>query len=199
MNADRVLDLCRESEALLEGHFLLSSGRHSDQYFQCARLLMEPARAEQLARALAEAVQPEVDVVVGPALGAVVWAHEVARALGVRALFTERVDGAMALRRGFRLEPGERVLVVEDVLTTGGSAREVLRVLRGLGAKPVAVGSIVNRSGGNPFAIDGLPLFALAGVKAKSWAPGECPLCASGSAGPAVKPGSRPGAGAPTP
>ncbi len=195
MNDAQVLDLCRESQALLEGHFLLSSGRHSNQYFQCARLLQEPARAEKLARALAQKITAEVDVVVGPAMGAVVWAHEMARALGVRALFTERADGAFTLRRGFELAPGERVLVVEDVLTTGGSAREVLALLRELGARPVAVGAIVNRSGGNPFEADELPLFTLAAVQAQSWTPADCPLCASGKGGVPVKPGSRPGAG----
>ena len=120
--------------------------------------------------------------------------HEVARAAGTRALFTERVDGQMALRRGFELAPGERVLVVEDVLTTGGSAREVIALLRELGAEPVAVGAIVNRSGGNPFEPDELPLTALARVEAQSWDPDDCPLCASGEYGPAIKPGSRPGA-----
>lgn len=190
-----MLDLFRESGAMLEGHFELSSGLHSDRYFQCARLLMEPKRAELVARALAAEIRAktEVDVVVGPALGAVTWAHEVARALGTRAMFTERKAGEMCLRRGFELEPDERVLVVEDVLTTGGSAREVVRVVRSLGAKPVHVGAILNRSGRNPFAEDGLELSVLASVEAEAWNPAECPLCAAGAA--IDKPGSRPGAG----
>lgn len=196
MDESAVLDLFRGSGAMLEGHFELSSGLHSDRYFQCARLLMDPPRAELTARALAAKVRTRtegIDVVVGPALGAVTWAHEMARALGSRAMFTERKDGEMCLRRGFALEPDERVLVVEDVLTTGGSAREVVSLVRSLGATPVHVGAIVNRSGGNPFAADGLELSALASVEAELWKPAECPLCAAGS--PAEKPGSRPGAG----
>src|SRR5262249_19281216 len=160
-------------------------------YFQCALLLEDPRRAEILARGLAETIakrrEPTVDVVVGPALGAVTWAYEVARALGARAQFTERVDGKMSLRRGFRIAPKDRVLVVEEVLTTGGSAREVIEVLGSLGAKACGVGAIVNRSGGNPFAKEGLPLFALAEVEVRTWDPRECPLCAAG--GKAIKPG----------
>ena len=129
----------------------------------------------------------------GPALGAVVWAQEVARALGTPAYFSERVDGVMTLRRGFRLEAGQRVLVVEDVMTTGGSVREVLACLAPSQARIVGVAAIVNRSGSeNPFQSDGLPFTALANLEATSWTPKECPLCAAGS--PAVKPGSRPGA-----
>src|SRR5262245_7490922 len=147
MEAAQVLDLFRSSRALLEGHFQLSSGRHSNQYFQCALLLAEPRHAERLAREVASKLTVRPDLVVGPALGAVVWAQEVARVLGTRAFFTERVDGAMALRRGFALAPGERVLVVEDVLTTGGSVREVAKVVREHGGSVVGVASIVNRSG----------------------------------------------------
>jgi orotate phosphoribosyltransferase len=180
---------------MLEGHFLLSSGRHSDRYFQCALLLADPRRAEQLARAAALKIEVAADVVIGPALGAVVWAHEVARALGLSSYFTERSGERFALRRGFALEPGQRVLVVEDVLTTGGSCREVFDVIRAQGAQPVGVASIVNRSGlANPFEAEGLPFICLAEVDAKSWTPPECPLCAARDAGPAVKPGSRPGA-----
>lgn len=191
MDSSRVLDELRRSNALLEGHFLLSSGNHSDRYFQCALALADPLAAERLAAALAARLPGDLKVrtVVGPALGAVVWAHEVARALGARALFTEREGGAMALRRGFQLEAGERVLVVEDVLTTGGSAGEVIKLVRERGAQPVGVGAIVNRSGGNPFAAQALPCFALAEVQAKLWAPADCPLCKQGSQ--AVKPGSR--------
>jgi orotate phosphoribosyltransferase len=195
MNQEQVLEACRRSSAMLEGHFQLTSGRHSDRYFQCALLLCDPRRAGEMARALALRVEARPDVVVGPALGAVVWAHEVGRAVERNALFTERVDGRMALRRGFRLERGQRVLVVEDVTTTGGSVREVLEVVRAAGAVPIGVGAIVNRSGrSNPFEQDGLPFWCLAEVEATSWTPEECPLCASGKAGPAIKPGSRPGA-----
>jgi orotate phosphoribosyltransferase len=126
---EQVLEHFKRSGAMLEGHFLLSSGRHSDRYFQCALLLAHPRLAEDLARALAFKLPQDIDVVVGPALGAVTWAYEVGRALGKRAFFTERNNGQMELRRGFQLAPGERVLVVEDVLTTGGSVREVLAVV----------------------------------------------------------------------
>ena len=188
MDAAEVFELFRASGAMLEGHFELSSGLHSDRYFQCALLLQNPRRAEQLAQGLAPRI-PKVDLVVGPALGAVTWAHEMARALGVDGIFTERKDGEMVLRRGFTIEPGTKVLVVEDVLTTGGSAKEVLRVLKQLGADVVAVGSILNRSGGNPFEEFGLPLFCLAEAEVQTWDPADCPLCAGGSA--AIKPGSR--------
>jgi orotate phosphoribosyltransferase len=200
MEAARVLELLRESEAMLEGHFELSSGNHSDRYFQCARVLQHPARARELAAGLAEALTAlsgPVEVVVGPALGAVVWSFAVAEELGVRSLFTERKDGGMTLRRGFSLEPGERVLVVEDALTTGGSAREAIEAVRAAGGEVVAVGSIVNRSGGNPFdgegpgRAEGLPLFALCDVKAELWVPADCPKCKAGDR--ATKPGSRPG------
>jgi orotate phosphoribosyltransferase len=195
MNQEQVLEACRRSSAMLEGHFQLSSGRHSDRYFQCALLLCDPLRAGELARAIALRIEDRPDVVVGPALGAVVWAHEVARALECPAYFTERVDGRMAMRRGFALEPGTRVLVVEDVTTTGGSVREVLEVVRATGAQPIGVAAVINRSGQrNPFADEGLPFWCLAEVEAQSWTPDECPLCADGAHGPAIKPGSRPGA-----
>lgn len=190
MEAAQVFELFRESGAMLEGHFELSSGLHSDRYFQCALLLQNPRRAERLAKALAPRI-PAVELVVGPALGAVTWAHEMARALGVDGIFTERKDGEMVMRRGFTIEPGTRVLVVEDVLTTGGSAKEVLHVLRDLDADVVAVGSILNRSGGNPFEDFGLPLYCLAEAQVQTWKPAECPLCAAGGA--AIKPGSRTG------
>jgi orotate phosphoribosyltransferase len=195
MNQEQVLEACRRSSAMLEGHFQLTSGRHSDRYFQCALLLCDPLRAGELARAIALRIEDRPDVVVGPAMGAVVWAHEVARALERPSFFTERVDGRMTLRRGFVLEPGARVLVVEDVTTTGGSVREVLEVVRAAGAQPIGVAAIVNRSGQrNPFQDEGLPFWCLAEVEVQTWAPDECPLCADGTQGPAIKPGSRPGA-----
>ena len=189
MTDDEVLELLRESDALLEGHFQLSSGLHSDRYFQCALALSYPDRAERLARALAARLEEEFDVVVGPALGAVVWAQEVGRALGARAMFTERKDGRMELRRGFRVDPSARVLVVEDVVTTGGSAKEAIAALRALGVEPRAVACIVDRSGGQPFADVGLPLTALARVTVRTEAPESCALCAQGV--PVDKPGSR--------
>jgi orotate phosphoribosyltransferase len=193
MSTDDVLDLFRGCGAMLEGHFLLSSGLHSDRYFQCALLLEHPQKAEVLAKELARrirAVDPvPYDIVIGPAMGAVTWAYEVGRALGCRAQFTERVGEDMALRRGFVVKPTDKILVVEDVLTTGGSAREVMELLQGLGAKAHAAACLVNRSGGNPFTKDGLATFALAEVTVRTWKPEECPLCKSGST--AIKPGSR--------
>ena len=156
-------------------------------------LLEHPQKAEVLAKELARrirAVDPvPYDIVIGPAMGAVTWAYEVGRALGCRAQFTERVGEDMALRRGFVVKPTDKILVVEDVLTTGGSAREVMELLQGLGAKAHAAACLVNRSGGNPFAKDGLATFALAEVTVQTWKPEECPLCKSGST--AIKPGSR--------
>jgi orotate phosphoribosyltransferase len=173
--------------ALKEGHFLLSSGLHSPRYVQCARLLMHPEQAEWAGRELARHIDCPVDVVVGPALGGVIMAHELARALGVRALFAERVEDCFALRRGFELEPGERVIVVEDVVTTGGSAAEVARLVHGLGAEVVRVATLVDRSKGQ--ARLPAPLVALARLEFPTYEPGECPLCAGGSV--AEKPGSR--------
>jgi orotate phosphoribosyltransferase len=201
VDTSAVFDHFRASGAMLEGHFELSSGLHAERYFQCALVLSEPWRAEALAEAFEQALQSTsenanataVDCVVGPAMGAVVWAQEVGRALGKRAIFTERKDGSMCLRRGFSFRPGERVLLVEDVLTTGGSAREVIAVIEEHGAEVVACGCLVNRSGKNPFEDLGLPLTALVTVDALTWTPLECPHCASGSK--PEKPGSRAQAG----
>jgi orotate phosphoribosyltransferase len=178
--------------AILEGHFLLSSGLHSPRYVQCARVLMDPAFATRLGDELGAALRPllgsrPVGAVVAPALGGVLVAHEVGRALGCRGLFTERQDGAMTLRRGFTLEPGERVIVVEDAITTGGSTREVMDAVRRAGAEVVAVGCLIDRSAGVDL---GVPHRALIRLEVPTWAAADCPLCASGSA--AVKPGSRP-------
>lgn len=176
--------------ALLEGHFQLTSGRHSDRYVQCALLLSRPLEAEAVCAALADRladVRP--DVVVGPALGGVIVAHEVARRLGTPALFTERKDGVMTLRRGFSVARGARVVVVEDVVTTGGSVKEVVALLEQAGARVEALGSIVCRAESSPFDRRYESLLAL---PIASWEPTGCPLCASGS--PAIKPGSRPGA-----
>lgn len=191
MTSDEVLATFAESGALLNGHFLLSSGLHSPSYLQCALVLQHPSLAEllstELAHKLTEIAGGRIDLVVAPALGGVIVGHEVARALGVRALFTERRDGAMALRRGFAIQPGERCIVVEDVITTGGSTREVMNVVHSLGGDVAAVGSLIDRSGG---AVDlGVPRQALAVLEVPTWLQAECPLCASGSV--AVKPGSR--------
>jgi len=186
------LGLFRERGALLEGHFLLSSGRHSPRYLQCARLLMDPALATRLGGAVAQRIRATVgegpvDAVVGPAMGAVIVAHEVARGLGCRGLFTERVDGEMLLRRGFALARGERVVIVEDVVTTGRSTREVCEAVKQAGAELLAVASIVDRSGGS--VSFGAPLVSLVRLEVPTHAADECPLCAEGGA--AVKPGSR--------
>jgi orotate phosphoribosyltransferase len=180
--------LLSESGALARGHFELSSGRHSPAYVQCALLLEDPQRARRVGRALARqlaSLRPQT--VVSPALGGVVIGHEVAEALGVPFRFAERKDGVMRLRRGFRVEPGERAVIVEDVVTTGGSSREAAAAVGAMGAKVVAVGAIVDRSGGEgTFAV---PFFRLLDLELPAWRPEECPLCAEG--GRAEKPGSR--------
>ena len=180
-----------ERGALLEGHFLLSSGLHSPRYLQCARVLMDPPLATALGAALADRLRtllPEApSVVVAPALGGVLVAHEVARALGCPGLFTERQEGTMTLRRGFVLAPGDPVVVVEDVITTGGSTREVLEAVRSREARVLAVGSIVDSRGGK---VDlGVPRRSLLELEVPTYAPESCPLCAEGST--PVKPGSR--------
>jgi orotate phosphoribosyltransferase len=191
--ADPVLELFRSVGAYLQGHFRLTSGLHSPEYLQCALVLAHPRHAQHLGEALAAALRKtlsgKIDVVASPALGGVIIGHEVARALGTRFLFTERdATGNMTLRRGFTVTPGETVVVVEDVVTTGGSTREVVDLLRGAGATVAAAGSIIDRSGGE--AEVGAPRMALATLKVQSWPPEFCPLCAAGS--PVVKPGSRP-------
>jgi orotate phosphoribosyltransferase len=189
-----VLDLFIQTGAYLRGHFRLTSGLHSAAYLQSALVLQYPQHAEALGRELAAALGELADIegvalVIAPALGGLIIGHEVARALGVRFLFTERdADRRMSLRRGFRLEPGERVLVVEDVITTGGSTMEVIDIVRAAGAIPVAAGSIIDRSGGK--ADLGVPRAALATLKVEAHQPEECPMCKAGE--PVVKPGSRP-------
>ena len=183
-----VLDLFRRTGALLDGHFLLSSGLHSAGYMQCALVLQHPGQAEACGTALAERARSlGAGVVLSPALGGIVIGQEVGRALGVRAIFAERHGGALTLRRGFRLEPGEPVLVVEDVVTTGGSTRETIEVARAAGARVVGAAAIIDRSGGNP-GLD-VPFHALATIALPTYQPDACPLCAAGT--PAVKPGSR--------
>ncbi len=191
MEGERLLTRFRQLGALLEGHFRLTSGLHSPAYLQCALVLQYPAEAEALGRALAErARERRPTVVLSPALGGVIIGHEVGRALGVRAVFAERVDGVLTLRRGFDLGPADRVLVVEDVLTTGGSTRETMDVARARGATVVGAVSVINRSG-NDTPVD-VPFAALAAITPPTYAPESCPLCASGLA--VTKPGSRPGA-----
>ena len=191
---DRVLDLFGQTGAWLQGHFRLSSGLHSPGYLQSALVLQYPHFAEVLGRKLAQALSQwtehePVNAVVSPALGGLIIGHEVARALGVRFLFTERdADRKMSLRRGFTIEHGEKLVVIEDVITTGGSTREVIDVVRGFGAIPVAAGSIIDRSGG---AADlGIPRAALETLSVPVYQPEECPMCRNGE--PVTKPGSRP-------
>lgn len=175
---------------LKKGHFLLTSGRHSSQYLQCAQLLQYPQDAEQTGKALAQLfADTKIDVVVGPALGGVIIAHEVARALGVRCVFTERKEGQMELRRGFEVAPKERVLIVEDVVTTGGSVNEVINVLESINAEVVGIGSIFNRSVDKSPFDEEIPFRALRQIEIENLAPEDCPLCQQGI--PAVKPGSR--------
>jgi orotate phosphoribosyltransferase len=182
------LDVYEKTGALMRGHFCLTSGLHSDIYLQSALVLQHPEHAARLGEALAVPFAGDrVQTVLAPAIGGILVAHEVARALGVRALFTEREDGVMRLRRGFTLNPGERCLVVEDVITTGGSTREVIQCVRGDGGEVVGVGSLIDRSGGAA-AFD-VRRAALATVTATTWPPESCPLCQTGSR--AIKPGSR--------
>jgi orotate phosphoribosyltransferase len=177
-----------ETGALLTGHFRLSSGLHSDRYLQCARLLMWPKRAEQAGRELgARLAEFGARAVVSPALGGVVIGHETARALDVPAMFVERKDGAFALRRGFALEPGEPVVVVEDVFTTGKSTREAAAAVEAAGGRVVAVGSIVDR--GLPPGAFAVPFRSLLALSVPSWPEADCPLCAKGV--PIDAPGSR--------
>lgn len=189
MKREDLLKLLESVGAIRQGHFELSSGRHSATYIQCALVLSHPPHAEQLGRAIAESFHDHsVACVVSPALGGVIIGHEVARALGVRALFVERDrSGQMALRRGFELKPGERVLVVEDVWTTGGSTRETIGVVEQEGGLAVAAGAIIDRSGGRLEL--NVPARALLEIDVPSYEPDECPLCRAGSV--ATRPGSR--------
>jgi orotate phosphoribosyltransferase len=189
MTRDAVLDLFRRSGALLEGHFRLSSGLHSPGYLQSALVLQHPRHAEALGRAIAELTLGwQSNVVLSPALGGIVIGQEVGRGLDVRAIFAERHEGALTLRRGFTLDAADRVLVIEDVLTTGGSTRETMELARAAGARVVGAAAIVDRSGGSA-GLD-VPFRALLDMSLPTYRPDACPLCAEGS--PVTKPGSRP-------
>ena len=189
MRAEEVIERFRRTGALLEGHFVLTSGLHSSVYLQCALVLQHPPEAEAFARALADGFAGRgIETVVAPAIGGIVIGYEVARALGARSLWTERdAAGAMTLRRGFSARAGESVLVVEDVITTGGSTRETIEAMRAAGASVVGAASIIDRSGGR--ADVGVPRIALATLDVPALAPSACPACQRGEA--ATKPGSR--------
>ena len=190
----QILEIFRQTGAHLQGHFRLTSGLHSPEYLQCALVLQHPSHAERLGQALARGLREilpgsNVDVVASPAIGGLIIGHEVARALGARFVFAERdTQGQMTLRRGFSVGPGESAVVVEDVVTTGGSTREVVDLLTGAGASVLAAGSIIDRSGGR--ADVGTPRVALATLQVIAFRPDECPLCRQGQ--PLTKPGSRP-------
>ena len=188
MTEKEVLEIYERTGGLLRGHFLLSSGLHSDTYLQSALVLQHPTHAGALCRELAKPFQGDgIQVVLAPAIGGILVAHEVARALGARCLFGEREDSVMRLRRGFRLEHGERCLVVEDVITTGGSTREVIKVVEEAEGRLVGVGALIDRSGGTTqFPVKKA---ALATLTVPTYKPEDCPLCKAGT--PAVKPGSR--------
>jgi orotate phosphoribosyltransferase len=188
MTEREILELYERTGALMRGHFKLTSGLHSDVYLQSALVLQYPAHAAELGAALAASFRgADVTTVLAPAIGGIPVAHEVARALGARALFTERENGVMRLRRGFTLARGERCLAVEDVITTGGSVREVVHVIEEHGGIVVGVGALVDRSGGT--AEFPVKHTTLATIRAATYSPDDCPLCKTGSV--AIKPGSR--------
>ena len=187
---DKTLDLLKKSDALLEGHFLLSSGRHSDRYIQCAKLIEHPTYCEQVAQIIASKLDEAgigVDLCVGPAMGGVIISYEVARALGTKAIFTERVDNQMTLRRGFEIKPDSKVIIVEDVITTGKSSFETVDVIKSFGAEVIALTSIVNRSGLEE--INGLPIISAINLDIDTWPADDLPNHLKDI--PAVKPGSR--------
>lgn len=186
MKKEKAIQLLKETGVMLEGHFLLTSGRHSDRYMQCAKLFQYPDISEEFSKELAGKFEG-AGLVAGPAIGGIILAYEVARQLKVSNIFAERENGVMTLRRGFSVSKGAKVLVVEDVVTTGGSVREVIDLVRSLGGEVIGVGSIVDRSDGK---VDfGVPFHAVVSMEVKSYTPEECPLCLAGI--PAVKPGSR--------
>ena len=188
MNSEKILEHFKQIGALLEGHFILSSGLHSPNYLQCALALQYPPDAAKFGRAIAEHYTNEnVETVASPAIGGLIIGYEVAKALNVRFIWTERENGVMTLRRGFSIKETERILVVEDVITTGGSTRECIAALETRGAKIVAAASIIDRSGGA--AEVGVSRVALVSLKVPSYKPEECPLCGRGDK--AIKPGSR--------
>lgn len=180
MTPEAVIDTFKKTGVLMEGHFLLTSGKHSPQFLQCSQALQYPEDGGRLGEAVAELFAGDrIETVIGPAMGGVILAYEIARALGARAIYAEKVEGGgFTLRRGFNLRPGERVLAVEDALTTGGSVKQVIDLVRRYGAELVGVGALVDRSGGR---VDlGIPLRALVGLEIEAYDPDDCPLCRAG-------------------
>ena len=188
MTNNEIIEMLKEAEVLLEGHFLLTSGRHSDKYMQCAKIFQDSKYSVPLCGELVEKYKNDnIEVVIGPAIGAIQMAYEVGKQLGVKNIFAEREDGKMTLRRGFTIEKGQRVLVVEDVVKTGGSVREVIELVEQCGGVVAGVGSIVDRTGGK---IDfGVPYKSAFSMDITSYEADECPICKTGA--PLVKPGSR--------
>ncbi|EEI83440.1 orotate phosphoribosyltransferase [Anaerococcus tetradius] len=187
---DKTLELLKKSDALLEGHFILSSGKHSNRYIQCAKLIENPVYCEEVAKIIADKLKEEVievDLCVGPAMGGVIISYELARALGVKAIFTERENGQMTLRRGFHIEKGMKVIIVEDVITTGKSSFETVDVIKGCGAEVLALTSIVNRS--NKDEINNLPIISATKIDVETWDEDQLPEEIKKI--PATKPGSR--------
>lgn len=189
LSRDEAVKIFSESGALMEGHFLLTSGRHSNQYMQCAQVLQYPAYTEQLARHIADKfAQDGIEMVVGPAMGGIIVSYEVARQLGVPGIFAERKDGEMEIRRGFAIKAGQKVLVVEDVVTTGGSVRDVIAAVEAVGGQVAGVAVLVDRSNGQ--VNFGVKQEAVLTMDIQSWEQADCPLCRDG-ASEAYKPGSR--------
>ncbi|MEX1375949.1 MAG: orotate phosphoribosyltransferase [Eubacteriales bacterium] len=188
MEKEKILEIFEKTSLMQKGHFLLTSGRHSDTYMQCARLFEYPEYSEMIAKDIADAFRDDnIDLVVGPAMGGIILSYEVSRHLNVRNMFAERVDGAMLLRRGFEISPNQNVLVVEDVVTTGGSVVEVIELIKEIGAKVAGVGLVVDRSNG---VVDfGCKKHAVLTTEVISYEAAECPICKTDL--PLVKPGSR--------
>jgi orotate phosphoribosyltransferase len=188
MDKEQAIQILKDTGVMQEGHFLLTSGRHSDKYMQCAKLFIDPKQSEMMSKALADKFDDiEIDMVVGPAIGGVILTYEVARQLGKPNIFAERENGTMTFRRGFHVEKGAKILVVEDVVTTGGSVKEVIALLKAAGANVVGIGAIVDRSNGK---VDfGSRFEAVLSMKVKSYEPDECPICKTDM--PVIKPGSR--------
>lgn len=189
MKRERILEILKESEALLQGHFLLTSGKHSNAYVQCAKVLRYPRYAEEILASVVERVKPlDIDMVVGPAMGGIIVAYEIGKQLNKEAIFTERVEGEMQLRRGFEIKKGTRVLIAEDVITTGKSTLEVKKIVESMGGIPIGLACMVDRR----TCVEelGFPIFAAIQLKIDTYEADHCPLCSEGDMS-LVKPGSR--------